>query len=162
MRLRNYALACLLALAVAPCLAACSTTTSNTYTAPDACYQDGALTGDSLILKAMPDPCLVKTTIVTAVVAGLTAGKINATEVSAVVVAVKAVLAAESPYSTLAGTISAKVDSKQIAAVLTIVSSTGLLDQMAGNTLLISACDKALLVKLCDAVLDSLAPYIEA
>lgn len=159
MRLRNCTTPCLLALAVALCLAACSTTTSTTYTAPDACYSDGAFSGDSLILTALPDPRLVKTAVVTAVVAGLAAGKINSAEVTAVVMAVKAVLAAESQYSTLAGTIGSKVDSKQIAAVLTIVSATRLLDQMAGNASPISSCDKALLVKFCDAVLEALAPY---
>lgn len=155
MRLRDIVLACLLAL----CLAACSTTGTTTYQAPDACYADGALTGDSLILQALPDPRLVKTAVITAVAAGLAAGKIDAPAVTAVVAGVKTVLESESPYSALAGTISAQVDSKQIAAVLTIVSSTGLLDQMTGNASLISACDKALLVKLCDAVMDALSPY---
>ncbi len=159
MRLRNCALACLLALAVAPCLAACSTTTSNTYTAPDACYQDGALTGDSLILKALPDPRLVRTTVVTAVAAGLAAGKINAAEVRSVAGVVRLLANSGVVYSDLAGEIAKRVDSSEIKAVLTIVKSSGLLDSMAMDYSVISACDKALLLRLCDAVLDALSPY---
>jgi len=79
--------------------------------------------------------------------------------VSAVVTAVKTVLDSDAPYSSLAAVVGAKVDSKYASAVLTIVSSTGLLDQMIGNASLISTCDKAMLSNLCTAVLQVLAAY---
>lgn len=157
--LRNLALACLLALAVALGLAACSPTGSTAYTAPGCCYSDGVLTGDSLILKALPDPRLVKTTIVTAVTAGLAAGKINAAEVRSVAGVVRLLANSGVMYADLAGEIAKRVNSSEIKAVLTIVKSSGMLDSMAMDYSVISACDKALLVKLCDAVLEVLAAY---
>lgn len=158
-------------LATACCLLpACAGTTTGgdgiVTSYPDACYavaEDGSTAyAESVILETLNSPTVVKTAIGTAVMAGVVTDKIDADDVLAVTYAVRSLLEADNTYSALASLVAGEVDNKQVSAVLSILSATGLLDELQAMTdVNVSVCDVALLTKLLDYVDALVEPYAE-
>jgi hypothetical protein len=146
-RTKKVATTSMLAVFLALPLVGCSTT-GTIYTPPPVCSDNA----DSAILTYLPKPLPLRTAIVGGVLASVQAGYVSQSAVLKTCADARVMLEGSSTYSGVVAWIKQEIEPGKIQAVLSLVNATGVLDYLAGLTGDVSPCDKALLLRLIEAV----------